>query len=146
MNALTRFNRFEDLWPDMMRRLIRPEAFGGLAAEGPPGEIRVDVTESDKAYEVRAQVPGAKKEDLRVTIDGNYVSISAEVKRESEESKGRKGERTLVHELYYGSASRSFTLAHEVDDKAALAKFEDGVLKLSLPKKQEATSRMVKVQ
>jgi HSP20 family protein len=145
MNALTRFNRFEDLFPDLMRRFMRPEAFSSLAADA-PGEIRVDVTETDKDYQVRAQVPGAKKEDIRVSIDGNFVSITAEVKREGEESKGKGDERSLVRELYYGSASRGFSLAHEVDDKAAQAKFEDGILKLSLPKKEEASSRTLKIQ
>lgn len=129
----------------MTRRFMRPEALASLSADA-PGEIRVDVTETDKDYEVRAQVPGAKKEDIRVSIDGNFVSITAEVKRESEESKGKKGEHTLVRELYCGAAARSFSLAREVDDKAALATFEDGVLKLLLPKKQEASSRTLKIQ
>lgn len=145
MNALTRLNRFEDLFSDMTRRLMRPEGPTGLGADG-PGEIRVDVTETDKDYEVRAQVPGARKEDIRVSVDGNFVSITAEVKRESEESKGKKGERSLVRELYYGAASRSFSLAHEVDEKAAVAKFENGILKLCLPKKQEASSNVLKIQ
>lgn len=145
MNALTRLNRFEDLFSDMTRRLMRSEGPTGLGADG-PGEIRVDVTETDKDYEVRAQVPGARKEDIRVSVDGNFVSITAEVKRESEESKGKKGERSLVRELYYGAASRSFSLAHEVDEKAAVAKFENGILRLCLPKKQEASSNVLKIQ
>ena len=84
---------------------MRPMASAGFE---PPGEIRIDVTENDKGYEVRAEVPGVKKEDIRVSIDGNYVSISAEVKRETEQKSG-KGERALVKELYVGSSSRSFT-------------------------------------
>jgi HSP20 family protein len=142
MNALTRFERLDDMFPEMFRRFMRPMASAGFE---PPGEIRIDVTENDKGYEVRAEVPGVKKEDIRVSIDGNYVSISAEVRREKEEKAG-KGERTLVKELYVGSTSRSFSLSHDVDDKAALAKYEDGVLKLSLPKKQEAASRTLNIQ
>jgi HSP20 family protein len=142
MNALTRFERFDDMFPEMFRRWMRPMATAGF--EG-PGEIRIDVTENDMGYEVRADVPGAKKEDIRVSIDGNYVSISAEVKREKEEEKKAKGERTLVKELYYGSASRGFSLPFEVDEKTSIAKYEDGVLKLSLLKKREASSRTLKI-
>ena len=142
MNALTRFERFDDMFPEMFRRWMRPMTTAGF--EG-PGEIRIDVTENDMGYEVRADVPGAKKEDIRVSIDGNYVSISAEVKREKEEEKKAKGERTLVKELYYGSASRGFSLPFEVDEKTSIAKYEAGVLKLSLLKKREASSRTLKI-
>jgi HSP20 family protein len=75
MNALTRLDRFEDLMPEFFRRISRPLA----VAEA--GDIRVDVTENDKDYQVRAEIPGAKKEDMRVHVDGNFVSISAEVKK-----------------------------------------------------------------
>ena len=143
MNALTRFERFDDMFPEMFRRWMKPMTVAGFEA---PGEIRIDVTENDKGYEVRAEVPGAKKEDIRVTIDGNYVSISTELKREKEEEKKAKGERTLVKEIYYGSASRGFSLPFEVDEKASIAKYEDGVLKLSLLKNQEASSRTLNIQ
>lgn len=142
MNAMTGFERFDDMFPEMFRRFMKPMAATGFDA---PGEIRVDVTENDKGYEVRAEVPGAKKEDIRVAIDGNYVSISAEVRREKEEKTG-KDDRTLVKELYVGSASRRFSLSHEVDEKASIAKYEDGVLRLSLPKKLEFSSRTLNIQ
>jgi HSP20 family protein len=142
MNALTRFERLDDMFPEMFRRFMRPTLSAAVEA---PGEIRVEVTENEKDYEVRAEVPGAKKEDIRVTIDGNFVSISTEVKRTKEEKTG-KGGRTLVSELYYGSASRGFSLAHEVDEKASVAKYEDGILKLLLPKKQETSSRTLNIQ
>jgi HSP20 family protein len=143
MNALTRFERFDDMFPEMIRRFMKPMASAGFEA---PGEIRIDISENDTGYEVRAEVPGAKKEDIRVSVDGNHVSISAEVRREKDEEKKAQGERTIIKELYVGSASRGFSLAHEVDDKAAIAKYEDGVLKLSLPKKREASSRTLNIQ
>lgn len=144
MNALTRLERFDDLFPEMFRRFMRPMAVGGFDA---PTEIRVDVSENDKSYEIRAEVPGFKKEEIRVTVDGSYVSISADTKREKEqEAKPRAGERTLVKELFYSSASRGFRLEHDVDEKHAVAKFEDGVLKLSLPKREEAASRTLNIQ
>ena len=77
MNALTRFERLDDMFPEMFRRIMRPLP----TAYEAPAEIRVDVTENDKAYEVRAEVPGAKKSDIHITVDGNYVSIATEVKR-----------------------------------------------------------------
>ena len=138
MNALTRFEQLEDFMPEFFRRLSRPVAL----AEG-PAEIRIDVTENDKDYQVRAEIPGAKKEDIRVNVDGNFVSIKAEVKREKEE---KSGGRVLVRESYYGSASRGFSLAHEIDAKAVVAKLEDGVLKLTLPKREGAGARAIAIQ
>jgi HSP20 family protein len=147
MNALTRFERLDDMFPDMFRRMMRPLAASACGFDA-PGEIRVEVTEDDKGYEVRAEVAGAKKEDIRVTVDRNYVSISADVKRETAEpeDKDKKSGRVLVKELYYGSSARGFTLAHEVDEKAAQAKYDNGVLVLKLPKKLEASSRNLNIQ
>ena len=137
MSALTRLDRFEDLMPEFFRRISRPLA----VAE--PGDIRLDVTENDKDYQVRAEIPGAKKEDMRVHVDGNFVSISAEVRKDKEE---KSGGRVLVKESYYGRVSRGFSLAHEIDDKAVAAKLEDGVLKLTLPKREGSGARAIPIQ
>jgi HSP20 family protein len=139
MNALTRLDRMDDLFQEFVRRFARPVAW----AEASPAEIKLDVTENDKDYQVRAEIPGAKKEDIRVQVDGNFVSISAEVKREKEE---KSGGRVLLKETYYGSASRGFSLAHEIDDKAVSAKLEDGVLKLTLPKRAGSGARPIAIQ
>ena len=138
MNSLTRFER--DFFPEFFRRFARAMSIDTEA----PGDIRIDVTEKDKEYLVRAEIPGAKKDDIRVTIDGNYVSIAAEVRREREEKSEKEG-RLLLKETYFGSCSRGFTLAHDIDDKAATAKLEDGVLKLTLPKRQGAASRLLTI-
>jgi HSP20 family protein len=139
MNDLARLERLDDLFPDFFRRFSRTVPFSAADA---PAEIKLDVTENDKDYQVRAVVPGAKKEDIRVSVDRNYVSITAEVRREKEERSGR----SLLKETYYGSASRGFSLAHEIDDKAVAAKLEDGVLKLTLPKREGAGSRTIAIQ
>lgn len=139
MSALTRMERFDDMFPEFFRRIARPLAL----TEDSPGDIRIDVTENDKDYQVRAEIPGAKKEDIRVTVDGNFVSISAEVRKEKEE---KSGGRVLLKETYFGSVSRGFSLAHEVDAKAVVAKLEDGVLKLTLPKRQGAGARTVAIE
>lgn len=141
MNPLvTQRQRFDDMFPEMFRRFMRPVATDFET----PGEIRVDLTETDKDYQIRAEVPGVKKEDIKVSIDGNRVSISTEVKKEKEE-KGGNGTRTVYKEIYFGSAAREFTLAHDVDDKAAVAKYEDGILKLTLPKRKEAVSKTLRI-
>ena len=140
MTALARRESFEDFFPELFRRFSRfPQI-----SEQVPGEIKVDVVENDKDYQVRAEIPGAKKEDIRVSVDGNFVSISAEVRKEKEDKS--KGGRVLVKETYYGSASRGFSLASEIDDKAVVAKLEDGVLKLTLPKREGAGARTIAVQ
>lgn len=139
MNALTRFDPFNALLPDMLRRLAQP---GSLAADL-PAEIRLDVTESERAYEVHAEIPGAKKEDISVTVDGSFVSIAAEVRRESEH---KSGSRTLLKETCSGRVSRGFSLAHEIEAGGVVAKLEDGVLKLTLPKRESTRSRTIAVQ
>jgi len=139
MSALTRMERLDDMFPDFFRRFGRPLAL----AENAPGEIKIDVTENDKDYQVRAEIPGAKKDDIRVTVEGNFISIGAEVKKEKEE---KSGGRTLVKETYFGSASRGFSLAHEIDEKGVVAKLEDGVLKLTLPKREGKGGRSIAIE
>jgi HSP20 family protein len=142
MNALTRFERFDDLFPELFRRFMQPVSIDGK----PLGDIRIDIDEDDKSYSVRAEVPGVKKEDLRVEVDGNRVSIAAELRKDHEEKeKGDKG-RTIMRETYRGNASRSFTLAQDVDEGNVTARLEDGVLKLTLPKREGSRNRRVDVQ
>jgi HSP20 family protein len=138
MNAITRLERLDEFMPEFFRRFSRP--FAGI--ESATGDIRIDVTEADKEYSVRAELPGVKKEDIRISVDGNFVSISAEVRKEEEKKSGR----SLVRESYYGNVSRGFSLAHEIDSKGVVAKMEDGVLKLTLPKREGSGARSITVQ
>ncbi len=140
MTTLARLDRIENLFPELMRRWARPLQM--LDDTDIPADLRVDVSENDHEYLVSAEIPGAKKEDIRVSIDGNYVSITAEIKKEQEEKHGR----SLVKETYHGSVSRGFTLASDVDEKSAVAKLEDGVLRLTLPKREGSTSRLLQIQ
>lgn len=107
-----------------------------------PTDIRVDISENNMEYLVSAEIPGARKDDIRVSIDGNYVSISAEIKKKQEERHGR----SLVGETYHGTVSRGFSLASDVDDNTAVAKLDDGVLRLTLPKREGARSRTLQIQ
>lgn len=94
-------------------------------------QIKLEVSEEDKSYLVKAEIPGVKKEDIYVAVDGKLVSISAEVKKEKEE---KEGERVIRSERYYGKVSRSFSLDQEIDEGGAQARYTDGVLDLTLPK------------
>jgi len=137
---LTRLDPFGDSFEDVFRRMLRPVRW---EVEGAPAEIKVDVEESDKAYTVKAEIPGVKKEDISVQIDGNVVSISAEAKREKEvKEKGK----LIRSERYYGSLMRSFSLGHDVNEAEANAKYADGVLELTLPKKTTVAAKKLTVQ
>lgn len=140
MANITRFNPTSDALDDLFRGFfMRPVRFEGQ----PDVQIKMDVSEDDKAYTVHAEIPGVKKDDIHVNIDGNQVSISAEVKNEKEV---KEGETLLRSERYYGSVSRAFSLAQDVDEGAAQAKYNDGVLELTLPKKRAATSKKLVIQ
>jgi HSP20 family protein len=132
---------FNDNFESVLRRFLAPVASD---AETPVLKMRVDVSEKDNAYEVKADIPGVKKEDINIRIDGNIVQIDAEVKHESQ-TKGN-GDKVLCSERYYGNVSRTFSLADDVDDSKAEAKYADGVLTLQLPKKVTAASKKLTVQ
>jgi HSP20 family protein len=102
----------------------------------------MDVTENDKEYQVLAELPGVKKEEISITINGNEVSVSAEVKHE----KVVKDDETVLRaERYYGSIQRAFSLGQEVDEATAEAKYNNGVLELTLPKKSVAAAKRIAV-
>lgn len=146
MNALTRLERLDDMFPELFRRMSAWPTVNWPATNIEPlGDIRVDIDENDKDYSVRAEIPGAKKDDIHVEVDGNRVSISAEVKKDFEQKDEKKG-RVLVRETYHGRASRSFTLGCEIDEAKVVAKLEDGVLKLTLPKREGARSRKIAIE
>lgn len=122
-----------------LRDLLRP--WRADVAERAP-QIRIDVTESDGNYTVKAEIPGVRKEDIDVRIDGNLVTIGAEIKQEKEE---KSGSRVLRRECQYGFASRTFSLADSVDESKVDAKYRDGVLMLTLPKRAQATQKRVAI-
>lgn len=139
MTNLTRYNPFDELFGDLGKGFwVKPLALPG----GQEMSIKVDVNEDDKAYTVRADIPGMKKEDIQVDVDGNVVSLRAETRQEKEE---KQGEKVLYRERNYGMVSRSFALPAEVDEKAARAEYRDGVLNLVLPKKANGGARRVAI-
>jgi HSP20 family protein len=140
MANILRYTAGEDPIDDLFRVFfMRPVRFEGQQDI----QIKVEVSEDDKAYTVHAEIPGVKKEDIRVTVDGNQVAISAEVKNEKEVKEGSK---VLRSERYYGTVSRSFALGQEVDDSAVVAKYVDGVLELNLPKRAIEKAKQISIQ
>lgn len=108
-----------------------------------PAQIRVDVTETPEAYELLAEIPGVSKEDIQIDIEGKRVSLRAEIKpRDSQSDNGR----VLRSERHYGVAQRSFQLPVDIDNTAARARFENGLLALNLPKKGASASQRVAVE
>jgi HSP20 family protein len=141
MANVTRWDPFEDNLDELFKGFfLRPMR---LEHSQEPMRIKMDVKEDDKAYVVHAEIPGVKKEDIQVSIDGNQVAISAEVKRQKEE---KQGEKTLRTERYTGKAYRAFSLAQDVDQEQAQARYENGVLELTLPKRAAASTRKLTVQ
>ncbi len=124
---------------EMFRQMLRP--WRTELAERAP-QIKLDVHENDTSYTVKAEVPGVSKDDIDVRIEGNRVTLSAEVKKDTEE---KKDGRVLRSERQYGFASRSFTLACDIDEAKSEARYKDGILELSLPKKTKASSNRLPI-
>lgn len=135
MANVTRYDPFDDFFRGF---LVRPVEMG----QGDVPSVKIDVKEQEKAYLVHAELPGMKKEDIHVNIDGPMVSITAERKQEKEV---KEGERILRTERYFGKVSRSFQLGQDVDDEKASAKFTDGVLELTLPKKAATQAKRLTI-
>jgi HSP20 family protein len=143
MASITRYDPFNDLVDDLFKGfLVRPLAFEGAGREALP-RAKVDVAEKNGAYKVIAELPGVKKDDIHVAIDGAQVTIEAEVKQEKEAS---QDERVLHVERTFGKVTRSFALPQEVDEAKVEAKFRDGLLELTLPKKAAAQRKQIAIQ
>lgn len=124
---------------DLFRGFMRPWRTE-MAPRVP--QIKLDVSETETGFVIKADVPGVRKEDIDVRIDGNQVTIGAEVKKESDE---KKDGRVIRSERQYGYASRAFTLNTAVDESRAEARMQDGVLRLTLPKKTTSSSRRLPI-
>jgi HSP20 family protein len=139
MSNLTAYDPFAETgFDELFRGFFRP-----VRVEKSPAAIKMDVTEVDNAYVVKAEIPGVSKDDIQVSIEGNQVTIGAEVKRERDV---KDGERLLRSERYYGSVYRGFTLPVEVDENTSNAKYENGVLELKLAKKPAQAGRKLAIQ
>jgi HSP20 family protein len=138
MANITRFDPFLDMNDFFKGFGIRPLM---REFEREPS-IKMDVSETEGSYVVKAEIPGVNKDDIHISVDGNLVSISAEVKKEKEE---KKGENVIRSERYFGKVSRSFTLANEVDADKVQAKYADGVLEVTMQKQSKGNKKLISV-
>lgn len=142
MNSLiTRGSLFDDFFKELAPGFyIRPLHGDALPQ---PTQIKVDVKESDQGYSVQAEIPGVAKDDIQVLIDGNVVTLGAEVKQSDTQT---SDEKVLRSERYFGSVSRSFQLPADIDQDTAKAKYDNGVLTLTLPKKKTGASQRLAIE
>ena len=139
--------RFDEAFDDLLRGFfVRPVGYEGSnnnVHAQTAAQFRVDVSENEQAYTLRAEIPGVKKDEINISIDGDQVAISAEVKNEKEV---KDGERVLRSERYYGKVYRAFQLGQPVDDATASAKYADGILELTLPKRAAVSAKRITIQ
>jgi len=141
MVNITRFNPLEDTFENLFRGVPMWLPIPETRAPA-PAQFRMDVAENDKEYQVLAELPGVKKEEISITINGNEVAVSAEVKHEKDV---KNGGTVLRAERYFGKIQRAFALGQEVDEATAQAKYNDGVLEITLPKKAAAATKRLEV-
>lgn len=138
-----------DLFDNLMQSVFRPMRFDPLHGMGSREDgggltgMRVDVSENDQSYVVKADLPGVKKEDIDVSVIGNRVVISGECREEK--STEEKNGRMLWSERYVGRFERGFELPQPIDDQAAQANYRDGTLEITLPKKQTDGTRRLEI-
>jgi HSP20 family protein len=128
---------------EVFRRFVRLADLPSLIGE----DLPIDVEENEKDYRVKVEIPGARKEDVQVRVDGHVLSIDVgAVEPPAQEAKSRPGHRVLINELHHGSRSRTVQLPQEIDEKRVHAAFDNGVLKLTCPKRASARQTLVAIQ
>ena len=146
MTAITRFNPFRTParfdTPAMFEDLFRNLGLGPTWNQPElVSDMRVDITEDDKAYYIDAEIPGVEKDDIEVSVEGNRVAINAEAKRENQKKDGKE----LIVERSWGRAYRAFALPDDIDGNRTEARYDKGVLTLTLPKKANGNARRITV-
>ncbi len=140
MTNIIRYDPFstniDELFKGVFLRPVR------LDLDVPEVQIKLNITRSDGGFQVDAEMPGVKKEDIHVSVEGSMVTISGEVKKEKEE---KKGEQVVRSERYFGKVERSFSLPYEIDEAKVEAKFSDGVLKLTLPLHEKTKAKQIEI-
>ena len=149
MNAVTRWDPFREL-DELQNRLSSLFGRAPLRRNGDKDEALtvaewaplVDIVEDDNEYLIKAELPEVKKEDVKVTVQDNVLTISGERQYEKEE-KGKKYHRV---ERAYGSFARSFSLPEDADGEKVAAEFKNGVLMVHLPKSEKAKPKSIEVK
>lgn len=139
-SLITRGSLFDDFFRDVAPGFYVKPLHGDPLPN--PGQIKIDVKENGNNYTVSAEIPGVRKEDIHVTIEGGMVMVRADVKQED----AHQDDKQLRNERYYGSVSRGIQLPQDVDQAQAKAKYDNGVLTLTLPKKQGNGSQKLRIE
>ncbi|SFU37062.1 HSP20 family protein [Pustulibacterium marinum] len=134
MSLVKRNNRENNVWlPNLLDEFFKPDFLGGvqnLSASTPAVNIR----DNEKEFVLELAVPGRKRDDFNLEVDEGVLTISSENKTENEV----KEQNYTRREFNYTSFKRAFTLPESVNEDAINANYEDGVLSIALPKKEEA--------
>jgi len=142
MNSLiTRSGLFDDFFKDVAPGFFVKPLHGDPLPN--PAQLRIEVKEVADAYTVQAEVPGVAKEDIHVTIDGSVVTLRAEVRQQDRQT---EGEKVLRSERYYGAVARSFQLPVDIDEARSKARYENGVLTLTLPKRVSVSGQRLTIE
>jgi HSP20 family protein len=139
-------DQFGRMVESMFEDFFAPAAQAAALSRWPEEGIsspRLNVTETEKTFQVHAEMPGVKKEDVKVAIDKQRVTIEAQTRHEEEK---REGENLVYAERTARKFMRSFMLPTEVDDAGADARLEDGILTLTLPKKRASAAKRLTIQ
>jgi len=139
-NLISYDPRTDTGFDELFRGFFKPVRLEGAPT---PVTIKMDVIETENGYRVNSEMPGVRKEDIDVAIEGNQVTITAEVKREWDQ---KEGDRLLRNERYFGNVYRSFTLPAELDESACEAKYDNGVLELKLVQKAAAPGKRLAIR
>jgi HSP20 family protein len=139
-NPISYDPRTETGLDELFRGFFKPVRVEGAPT---PVMIKMDVTETDNGYLIHSEMPGVKKDDIDVAIEGNQVTIAAEVKQEWEK---KEGDRMLRNERYFGNIYRSFTVPAELDQSACEAAYENGVLELKLVRKSAPPGKRLAIR
>jgi len=145
MVNITRYSPLEEI-QQLFRNSVPVWLPGPEARAAAPAQFRIDVTENDKEYKVLGEMPGVRKDEISVTISGCEVLISAEVKHAKDDKNDKNGDTVLRTERLYGKIQRELTFSQEIDEAKAQARYTDGVLELTLPKKAAAARKQITIQ
>ena len=146
MANVTRYDPF-DLLEGMMKSVLRPHYEDAVAQQrdGRAWSIPIDIAEDDRSYSIWADLPGVRKEDVNVSILGSQVLLTAELKQEKQVDQEQENQRRLVSERRTGTFHRELQFGAEIDEAKAQAQFRDGVLQLTLPKKESAQVKRLSI-
>lgn len=142
MNRISTYDPFADLFPSVLRGFAQPARGESNGVVRRVASMPLNVSETEAAYVVQAEIPGVGKDEIKVEIEGDRVSVSAEVANKSEQ---KEGERLIRQERYEGSVARTLQFGSEIDEESASASYENGVLVLTLPKKAANSVRRLSI-